>query len=68
MIFVVTLLVFSLSLLLGLLVSVVASQWLLQSPIRLYSTCILFGLLAVVCTHGLLGLVKASACWPTIFC
>jgi len=56
------------SVLLGLLVLVAVSQWLLLYPIRLYWLFILFGLLVVLCTLGLLSVGNHLACWLTIAC
>jgi hypothetical protein len=57
-----------LSLLHGLLVWVAVLLWHSQSPIPRFLLFILFGLLAVVCMLGLVGLGNLLACWLTIYC
>lgn len=58
----------SLSVWLGLVALAVVSQWRSLYPTLRWLGCIPLGLLAALCTHGLLGVAAALACWPTISC
>lgn len=58
----------SLSVWLGLSALAVVFAWRSLYPILRWLGYIPLGFLAVLCTHGLLTLAEALACWLTIFC